>query len=53
MLNYTEKLINEIKSLKPLLIQMGFDWPLNENYNDIQKFMDKHVLISLNLTRHS
>ena len=27
---YKINLINEINSLKPLLIEMGFDWPTNE-----------------------
>ena len=31
---YKIKLVNEINSYKDLLIQMGFDWPSNENYNN-------------------
>jgi hypothetical protein len=31
---YKTALINEIESLKPLLIQMGFDYPLEANINE-------------------
>lgn len=32
---YKANLINEINEYKSLLIQMGFDWPLEELNNDI------------------